>query len=241
VEHHPEGSETCQVCGAPTHTGFRCCFCCGLLVRQLGMPLAPLEAVTTFRAGDALHRQLRGYKDAPVAEVRMAAIHRLAALMGEWLDARRPGGRLGTWDLVVAVPSSRRPGTPPVEGLVAAVPALARGLAGGLLLRGPGRLDHLVADRRGFAVDPKAGERVAGRRVLVVDDTVVTGARAQSAVAALRSAGLRPVGVLAVGRTMAPDTAIQRAAHRASPAGPGPGILSEPSRSGASRAPRSQP
>ena len=45
----------------------------------------------------------------------------------------------------------------------------------------------------------------AGRRVLVVDDTFSTGARAQSAAATLRRAGYEPAGVAVVGRTVEPD------------------------------------
>ena len=236
MDHRPLGFEECRVCGAPSRPGFGRCFCCAALVRQLGLPLAPLEAVATYRTGDGLHRRLRGYKDAPVAEARAACTRRLAALVEGWLDDRGRACRLGAWDVVATVPSSRRPGPSPVDALVAAVPSLAPSLVGGLLVRGPGRLDHLVADRQGFAVDPAVGERAADRRVLVVDDTVVTGARAQSAVAALRLAGLRPVGVLAVGRALSAE-----AADRASRGGAGPGILAGPSPPGASPTPRSQP
>ena len=45
---------------------------------------------------------------------------------------------------------------------------------------------------------------LAGLPVLVFDDSVTTGARAQSAAAALRLAGARVVGILAVGRALAP-------------------------------------
>jgi len=202
VDHRPLGFEECRVCGAPSRPGFGRCFCCAALVRQLGLPLAPLEAVATYRTGDGLHRRLRGYKDAPVAEARAACTRRLAALVEGWLDDRGRACRLGAWDVVATVPSSRRPGPSPVDALVAAVPSLAPSLVGGLLVRGPGRLDHLVADRQGFAVDPAVGERAADRRVLVVDDTVVTGARAQSAVAAIRSGGATVVGILVLGRVM---------------------------------------
>ena len=241
MDQRPPGSEECRVCGAPSRPGFHCCFCCAVLVRRLGLPLAPLEAVATYRTGDDLHRRLRGYKDAPVAEARAACTRRLATLVQGWLDDRAGDFRFGAWDLVATVPSTRRPGPSPVDALVAAVPTLAPQLIGGLLVRGPGRLDHLVADRRGFAVEPAAGERAAGRRVLVVDDTVVTGARAQSAVAALRDAGLRPAGVLVVGRALAPEAAAWPSAPPASRGGAGPGILAGRSRPGAPPASRSQP
>jgi phosphoribosylpyrophosphate synthetase len=46
---------------------------------------------------------------------------------------------------------------------------------------------------------------VRGRRVLVVDDTWVTGARARSAAAALALAGAQVVAALVIGRAVDPD------------------------------------
>ena len=148
---------------------------------------------------------LRGYKDDPAGESRAAYRSELAALLSAWLassGAAFAGGGGGPWTVVTGVPSTRRPGRAPVERLIEAVPDLAAGHRR-LLGRGTGTLDHLVADRSGFTV--AAGvERawLARQRVLVVDDSTVTGARAQSAAAALRLAGARVAGVLAVGRAL---------------------------------------
>lgn len=202
------GSHSCMVCGAPTHDGYRRCFCCNLLVRQLRMPLVPLVAMETYRVGDVLHHRLRGYKDASEVEVRTDLTRRLGALAQRWLvehgDAL--GRRLGRWDPVVTVPSSSRPAGSSVDRLVGAVPTLSDRMVPGVLVRGPAALDHLVADRRGFVVDGSVAPQVVGRRALVFDDSVVTGARAQSAVAALRSAGIEVAGVLVVGRSVASAT-----------------------------------
>ena len=104
------------------------------------------------------------------------------------------------WDVVVTVPSSGRPGVAPVDALVALVPDLAAHHRP-LLARGPQPTDHLLAARKGFAVVPSVDrEWLRGRRILVFDDSITTGARAQSAVAALRLAGARVVGVMVVGR-----------------------------------------
>jgi hypothetical protein len=101
-----------------------------------------------------------------------------------------------------------------VDVLVQAVPALAR-THRRLLVRGPEPTDHLVAARSGFTVtpdrDPGLGSRVM--RALVVDDSFTTGARAQSAAAALRMAGTRVAGVLVVGRAVAPEAARWQAAY----------------------------
>jgi hypothetical protein len=192
------------VCDGPTQPDFVHCFCCTVLIGQLGQPLAPVTAVTPYRVGDGVHRLLRGYKDAPLAEERAAATARLVDLVRRWLAAT--GGRRlharagGGWAMVVGVPSSRRPGPAPVDALIRAVPELAR-LHRPLLRRGLRSTDHLVASRQGFSVPPANRYRRGDPRgpVLVVDDTYATGARAHSAVAALEVAG-----VLVVGRVVDP-------------------------------------
>lgn len=213
----------CRLCGAPTRAGFGCCFCCAVLVRQLRMPLAPLVAIAGYRVGDGLHRLLRGYKDDPSARVRARDTRALVDRVDRWLALHGDGlrRRLGPWDLVVTVPSSHRTGRSPVDALAGAVPGLASELVPGVLVRGPARLDHLVADRRGFRLRGRLAGAAAGCRALVVDDTVTTGARAQSAVAALRVAGFGVAGVLVVGRALAPEAAPWQAAHWAATGGRG--------------------
>jgi predicted amidophosphoribosyltransferase len=197
------GARPCPVCGGATHAGFAVCYCCATLVRQLNTPLAPVVVVADYRLGDPMHRRLRGYKDAPVAEVRHRHLAELAAILDHWLAANRSGMRRrfgAPWELVATVPSSRRPAGAPADALVSRVTALA-GCHAGLLVRGPEDTGHLKAARRGFVLSPTIDAGwLLDRRVLVVDDSIVTGARAQSAVAALRLAGARVVGVMAVGR-----------------------------------------
>jgi hypothetical protein len=195
----------CLVCGGFTHARFALCFCCDTTVHQLQMPLAPVVAITEYRTGDGLHRRLRGYKDAPVAEARQAYAAELAGRVRSWLaaDPSHLTDRFGSrWDVVATVPSTTRPGVAPTEVLVNQVPDLARGHRR-LLVRGPEPTDHLLAARRGFEV-PLGVDRswLRTRRVLVFDDSITTGSRAQSAVAALRMAGAQVVGVLAVGRAL---------------------------------------
>ncbi|HVB94644.1 MAG TPA: phosphoribosyltransferase [Acidimicrobiales bacterium] len=207
----------CTACEGPTQPGFGLCFCCSTLVGQLQMPLAPVTAVTPYRVGDEMHRLLRGYKDASSADARSAYQARLAGILRRWTGEHL--GRLlartgGPWDLTVGVPSSHRPTGTPVDTLLPSVPDLAR-THRQLLMRGTEPTDHLVASRLGFTVRPPhdPGHRVRGLRALVVDDSFTTGARAQSATAALRMAGLRVAGVLVVGRVVAPETASWQKAY----------------------------
>jgi len=197
--------DACRVCEGPTREPFAVCFCCRALVRQLQMPLVAAVAMTDCRVGDDVHRRLRGYKDAPVDEVRRQCAAQLALLAAEWLgaDAARLRRRFGSaWDAVATVPSSRRPAGAPVDAVVSRVPQLDR-LRRPLLVRGPAPTGHLVADRRGFALDRRVDRAwLRDRRVLVVEDSTITGARAQSAAAALRLGGARVVGVVAIGRVV---------------------------------------
>jgi hypothetical protein len=199
----------CPICEGPRQTRFGVCYCCELLARQLRVPLVPIVAVANYRSGDGLHRRLRGYKDAPVAEARGACTTELASLVDTWMLAQ--GTRLrehfgSSWDVVATVPSSHRPAGAPVDAVVARVPQLDR-LRRPLLLRGPESTDHLVAARRGFALRPGVDRGwLRNQRVLVVDDSVITGARAQSAATALRLDGVRVVGVVAIGRMVTPGS-----------------------------------
>ncbi len=196
----------CRVCGAPTRKRFAVCYCCGVLVRQLRMPLVPTVAMTNYGIGDEMHRRLRRYKDAPVAEVRRIHTAQLAAVAESWMDAY--GNRLrrqlaSAWDVVATVPSTHRPVGAPVDAVVSRVAQLAC-IHQPLLARGPASTDHLVAARHGFEVIPEIDpEWLRSQRVLVVDDSTITGARAQSAAAALRLSGARVVGVVAIGRAVA--------------------------------------
>jgi hypothetical protein len=165
-----------------------------------------------------LYTVLLGYKESPVAEARV----RFGAIVGALVRSFLAGhvGRLeamvgGRFDVVLLVPSTHRPGTAPlglVDGLgcdvAAALPA-AR-WAPDLLQRAdvpgwPPRVAHMRPDPAAFS--PRAEERraVAGARALLLDDTYVSGARSQSAAAALELAGARSTLIVPIGRVLRPD------------------------------------
>ena len=148
----------CRVCGGAAHAPFAHCFCCATLVRQLEMPLTPVVAMVDYRVGDRIHRRLRGYKDAPVAEVRQACAAALVTMVRSWMAVHREAleSRFGgPWEVVATVPSSTRPDGAPVDALVARVPDLAARHRP-LLMRGPEPTGHLLATRRGFELTPAA-------------------------------------------------------------------------------------
>jgi hypothetical protein len=157
------------------------------------------------RPGDTLHGALRRYKDAPAVSARQHYRAVLASLVDEFLDVHGPCVRrgLGPWDALCAVPSSaRRSGSCPFEAVVRDVVAL-QGVDVVALAPGEGRAQHLEPASTAF----RSPIGLAGRRVLVLDDTWVTGARARSASAALRTAGAQVTGVLVVGRSVDPESA----------------------------------
>lgn len=212
----------CRFCRGPTQPGYGRCFCCATVAAQLGMPLVPVVSMTTYRLGDEMHQTLRRYKDDPSASTRRRAVDRCVAMLAVFVDGHRTGIEAqsgGAWDTVVTVPSSTTPGRSPVDAVVSEVGSLAVAHRH-VLVRGPGRLDHLHPSRSGFVVDPRIDRATLGRRrALVVDDSYTTGARAQSAATALRLVGMRVGAILALGRVIAPRSCPWHAAFWADYAG----------------------
>jgi hypothetical protein len=170
-----------------------------------------------------LYTVLLGYKEAPVAEARLRFAGIVRALVHGFVLGQ--AGRLesllgGPIDLVTVVPSTRRPGAAPL-GRVAGLGALvasalpAARWAPDLLCRaalrgGPPPVAHMRPDPAAFIVAPAECAALRGARVLLLDDTYVSGARAQSAAAALRVAGARTV-VGPLGRVLRPDRVLRHA------------------------------
>lgn len=105
------------------------------------------------------------------------------------------------WDTVTSVPSGgARAGAHPLEQAVQRVPWL--------------RVSYVPLLRRsGVPVPPRRADDgkysvthdVAGRRVLLIDDTLTSGASAQSAASALGRAGARVAATLVIGRVIRPE------------------------------------
>ncbi len=184
---------------------------------RLGLPLVPVSPIRFCALPGPLYSVLMGYKESPVAEERARLVPLVCQLVDSFVADH--GACLlesGPIDAVLAVPSSARPAGPPlaqVDGLPAAVcsPLGARWLEGALR-RGDGPLGHMRPDRRGFAVRPSWRAEIERAHVLLLDDTYVSGARAQSAAASLRLAGARSVRIVAIGRVLRPE---RLAAHAA--------------------------
>ena len=195
------------------------CFPCRTVGRRLGLPLAPLLPVRLCPLPGPLYTVLMGYKESPVSEARRRFGPMVGALLDGFLGAHAPcvaAAAGGPPVLVLPVPSSCRPGGSPlagVEGLASSVRERLGGAAWSphLLARTGAPVGHMRPDVAAFAVLASCRPLVAGRRVALLDDTYVSGARAQSAAAALRRAGATSVVIVAVGRVLRPDRSASHA------------------------------
>ena len=196
----PVTPPSCKICRGPVPPGFARCYQCGrhdLLGR--GLLADAVVPISYAIRGTAFAGDLWRYKawPAPVASARASLLALLLAFLADhgacvWRRAGMPQpGRLA-----VVPTGAGRPGPHPLLGLVSPYLRLP---ACPLAIR-PGRQGRdLDLDRF------RAGPIPAGASVLLLDDTWVSGASAQSAAAALKLAGARQVAVVVLGRHVNPD------------------------------------
>lgn len=176
----------CTICHSSAPPGRRRCAQCRRASRLEPPEILPL-ALSVH--GGPIHEHLRGYKDSPSPRARDRMSLRLAGLLAVFMQHHAPC--LGDWDYVTCVPSASRVA---LEGVVRRVPRLSGHQRQVLAAHRAGAKRAL--DHRRIAVT----SHVARDRVLLLDDTFVTGATLFSAVAALRSRGAEVVGPVVLGR-----------------------------------------
>jgi methyl coenzyme M reductase subunit C len=129
-------------------------------------------------------------------------------LVGSLLHGPCIAQRLGWWSTVTFVPSADRPGREhPAAELARQVTPSHLNASRILLGIGPGFAAEpsRVPRTDRFVVPPQYVSQIAGRHVLVVDDTWVSGDKAQSASLALKAAGAAAVTVICIGRWLRYD------------------------------------
>lgn len=178
---------------------------------QVTYPCGRVAVMCVYRAGAPMHTLLRDYKDGS-ARTRAVLGERVAALAGRFLWHTGPRLAPDGWDAVSVIPSTAGRESPhPLESALVRSAWLAPQLASGLLEPGPraGLASHRRAGDAVFSVTAgRAGAcPLDGMRILLVDDTWTTGARAQSAASALTAAGAAVAGIAVLGRivTARPD------------------------------------
>jgi hypothetical protein len=217
------GPGVCSTCRGPAATGHVVCFSCRLVARRLGLPCAPVVPARLCPLPSPLYTVLLGYKESPVAEARLRFGTIVRALLRAFLlghDGRLEAAVGGPIDLVALVPSTHRPGPAPLarvgglaDDVAAALPAARWAPALVRRAEQPGGsppVAHMRPDAAAFMVPPRDRAALRGARVLLLDDTYVSGARAQSAAAALQRSGARTV-IGPLGRVLRPGRVARHA------------------------------
>jgi hypothetical protein len=205
----------CRICRGPVRPGLARCYQCGRHA-LLGPGLLADAVVPICYAvkGTALARDLWRYKSwrSPSASARAAMLALLLTFLHDhgpcvW----RHAGMAAPSRLAVVPTGCGRPGPHPLLELTS--PYLRLPLT--RLAMWPGRQGRHLDIQRFHA------ERTVARAdVLLIDDTWVSGASAQSAAAALKLAGARRVAIVVLGRHL--DPANPRAAQLVARLRPGP-------------------
>ncbi len=218
------GPGTCDVCRGPALVGLKRCWCCSETLRNLAARAAAdgrstwsappvVMPLAVFRAGDSLHRVLRGYKDATAVEARRYFTSKLSEHLGSVIEAHLDcvEASLGhSAQSLAVVPSASRlfrsgPAAVPIRSLepvVDQVDPLSKLVRVQVILdRAAPPIGHLRHSPSAFEVPPVEKAVASGiRRVLLVEDTWVSGATALSAAAALTYAGFEVMAVVVLGR-----------------------------------------
>ena len=199
----PAASGLCEWCHRPSGEGWARCYSCNQVARQLSAPSELVVPISLTELQGQLHYQLREYKSGN-PEMQRDFMPRTAAILGYFLHqhsdciAEAAGGG---WDLVTSVPSSTdRPGDHPLVRTIKMLTTL-RDEYEPLLRRGEQPTGHNLASDEGFVPT----RELDGERVLLIDDTFTSGARAQSAASALNIAGASVAAIVPIGRVISPE------------------------------------
>ena len=200
------GGMDCRTCRGPVQAGFARCYQCDLAHARCAGLLADVVAPIAYAVkGGRLAGDLWRYKSGAAGATEAGA--RLTAMLARFLREHsdqvwQAAGMIAGPGLAAVVPSGQgRPGAHPLAGIVAScvdVPIVPLSTASGAAARARGLADGVAA---GWLT---VGAAVAGADVLLIDDTWVSGASAQSAAAALKAAGARRVALVVIGRHVDP-------------------------------------
>lgn len=202
------GDDECTVCNSWTDRLHGMCTTCHLAASALGR-LAPVIPISLYRRPSPLRDWLSFYKPGrPILVTEYGDL--LSRILRQFLSAQTSNlwRHVGGWTDVAVVPSSRRE---PPHALEAVVERAGLTLTRDVLTSTGVMAQHRIYDDKMFHC--RDMER---RRVLLVEDVYVSGARSQSAAAVLREGGAEVAGVLVLGRRINPDYSVEMALFWAS-------------------------
>ena len=195
------GAGYCATCATFIEPAYQRCYQCNSNPRWL----AAVLPISYAERGRQLHTNLAGYKRWAPASAERTRLQ-LAAVLWRFLLAHESclasAAGAGGFDLVTCVPSSdiARDEHHPLRTIVGEIVEPTRDRHERVLRR-----SSVAVEERGW--DPgrfTATRRLSGERVLLIDDTWTTGARAQTAAAALLASGASTVAALVIGRFVNP-------------------------------------
>lgn len=196
------GEGICDRCHGCPNPGWSTCWSCSQVERQLFAPCPLVVPISLYEVGYQLHHQLRNYKAEP-SDMSWDFLVKTAAILGYFLQLHSgcvAAAAGGPWDVITSVPSSTdREGEHPLVRAIKLLPDI-RDQYETLLERGEVNITHTIASDQGF----NALRRLDDERVLLIDDTFTSGARAQSAASVLNNAGATVVAILPIGRVITP-------------------------------------
>lgn len=174
------------------------CETCEAVVAGLGQ-LVPVVPIALFSRSSLLRDTLTYYKSGrEVHDPNL--IFELMWLLKRFMSWHRDAlfSYLCGWDTVAIVPSTQRRDRHPLSLMVAGADLIETKLVRGAGVPG----QHRVYDSGLFVADSSLA---AGRRVLLIEDVYVSGARSQSCSKALIDCGAEVAGIVALGRRINPD------------------------------------
>jgi hypothetical protein len=198
------GQGICERCHNRPTPGFRLCYSCEQSARQVSRSCQLVVPISLYAIPSQLHHYLRHYKSGAYPRQEQEFSLKVVSLLCHFLGKHRhcieaQAGR--SWNIITTVPStSGRPGEHPLVKALRQVPSVFQTYKQ-LLEPGSMPLGHNRASDRGFRPTSTPLDNV---RVLLVDDTFTSGARAQSAASALSNAGADVVAIVPIGRVIDP-------------------------------------
>lgn len=197
-----EADGVCRWCHGRPNPGYTLCYSCEQTRWQVSKPCGLIVPVSLYEIPSQLHFVLRHYKTGVHPGRQRDLALQMAALLSHFILRHRAcitAAAGADWQVITNVPSTSRAGEHPLVTALRRIPDVFATYEA-LLERGPATIDHTRADDDGY----RAIRRLDGVRVLLVDDTLTSGARAQSAASALSNAGADVVAIVPVGRVINP-------------------------------------